>query len=353
MSDIALTHTAHPMRRVQRARLLHVVFAIVLCIVGVWSLTVGATSITLQPLFRAIFAGEALTQMERVVLFDIRLPRLLLGGLVGAALAVSGALMQGLFRNPLADPGLLGVSSGATLGAVTAIVITPPLVMQTFGRATIPVMAFVGAWVSMILLYSIATRRGRTSVATMLLGGIAIAALTGALVGLMVYYADDLQLRELTFWSLGSLTGASWAKLAWAAPVILCAVILATMFELGLNGLALGEATATHIGHNVQRVKRSVILITAAATGVAVAVSGGIGFIGIVVPHLLRISTGPDHRTLLVNAGLLGAILLLVADMVSRTIIAPSELPIGIVTAVFGAPVFLWILLRNRNVVDL
>lgn len=352
MADIPMTHAVQPLRRVHRARALHGVLAIALCIIAVWSLTVGATSVTLEPLVGAVLRGEPLTQMERVVLFDIRLPRMLLGVLVGAALAVSGALMQGLFRNPLADPGLLGVSAGATLGAVTAIVITPPLLTQIFGRAIIPFMAFFCAWVTMLVLYGIATRRGRTSVATMLLGGIAISALIGALVGLMVYYADDLQLRELTFWSMGSLTGASWTKLVWAGPVILFAVIVANIFAHGLNGLALGEATAAHIGHNVQRVKRSVILLTAAATGVAVAVSGGIGFVGIVVPHLLRLATGPDHRTLLINSGLLGAILLLAADMVSRVVIAPSELPIGIVTAVFGAPVFLWILLRNRNAVD-
>ncbi|MEL6100390.1 MAG: iron chelate uptake ABC transporter family permease subunit, partial [Pseudomonadota bacterium] len=167
------------------------------------------------------------------------------------------------------------------------------------------------------------------------------------------YISDDRQLRDLTFWGLGSLGGASWTKVIAAGPIILVAVIAACALGRGLNGLALGEATAAHIGLNVQSVKNVAILTVAAATGAAVAVSGGIGFIGIVVPHLLRLGTGPDHRTLLINAALLGALLLVLADVIARVIIAPAELPIGIVTAVLGAPVFLWILLRQRGMVDL
>jgi iron complex transport system permease protein len=187
----------------------------------------------------------------------------------------------------------------------------------------------------------------------MLLAGIALGALAGAVTGLLVYAADDQQLRDLTFWGLGSLAGASWPKLAVAAPVMLLAMAGTLWLARGLNGLALGEAAAAHLGVPVQRMKNLAILAVAAATGAAVAVSGGIGFIGIVVPHLLRLATGPDHRYLLPNAALLGAALLVGADIVARSVIAPAELPIGIVTALMGAPVFLWILLRRRGVVDL
>ena len=188
----------------------------------------------------------------------------------------------------------------------------------------------------------------------MLLAGIALGALSGAVSGLLVYAADDQQLRDLTFWGLGSLAGATWAKVATAAPIIVAAMLGASLLGRGLNGLAFGEATALHLGiPGAAGEMRAAILAVAAATGAAVAVSGGIGFVGIVVPHLLRLATGPDHGPLLINGALLGASLLLGADIIARVIIAPAELPIGIVTAVLGAPVFLWILLRQRGLVEL
>ena len=345
-----------PTSRVARARQMHVGLGVALLVVGMFSLTVGATDVALGPALLKLVQGEPLTRMEAIVLWDIRAPRLVLGLLVGAALAVGGAVMQGLFRNPLADPGLVGVSAGAGLGAITAIVLAgfaPLWLAATVGDQLVPVAAFFGGWASTMVLYQVSTRRGRTSVATMLLAGIALGALVGALSGILVYISDDRQLRDLTFWGLGSLGGASWTKVIAAGPIILVAVITACALGRGLNGLALGEATAAHIGLNVQRVKNLAILTVAAATGAAVAVSGGIGFIGIVVPHLLRLGTGPDHRPLLINAALLGALLLVLADVIARVIIAPAELPIGIVTAVLGAPVFLWILLRQRGMVDL
>lgn len=335
---------------------MHIWLACALILVGLFSLTVGATDITLGPVLWKVATGQALTRMEAIVLWDIRAPRLVLGLLVGAALAVGGAVMQGLFRNPLADPGLVGVSAGAGLGAITAIVLAglaPIWLAALVGDQLVPVAAFVGGWVSTLVLYRVSTRRGRTSVATMLLAGIALSALAGAVSGILVYVADDRQLRDLTFWGLGSLGGASWLKVITAGPIIALSLVAACALGRGLNGLALGEATAAHIGLNVQWVKNIAILTVAAATGAAVAVSGAIGFIGIVVPHLLRLATGPDHRPLLINAGLLGALLLVLADMIARVIIAPAELPIGIVTAVLGAPVFLWILLRQRGMVDL
>lgn len=338
------------------ARQAHVGLTLLLAFVVVASLAIGSSGTSLWGALGKLVRGVSLETVEALILWDIRAPRTLVGAMVGAALAVSGAIMQGLFRNPLADPGILGVSAGASLGAICAIVLGAALPFglgARMGPALLPVFAFLGAWVAMMVLYRVATRAGRTSVATMLLAGIALAALTAALSGLLVFQADDMQLRELTFWQLGSLSGANWAKALVSAPIILGAMLIGITLATGLNALALGEGAALHLGIHVQRVKSIAILSVAAATGAAVAISGGIGFIGIIVPHLLRLLTGPDHHGLLINAALLGAALLLMADIVARLVVAPAELPIGIVTAVLGAPVFLWILLRNRSVVDL
>lgn len=315
------------------------------------SLTSGAAGLGPGDLLAALW-GEGLSPRDKVVLFDIRLPRLALGMTVGAALAVSGVLLQGLFRNPLADPGIVGVSAGAGLGAVLAIVLgglLPAALTTAFGPALVPLAAGLGGWGTTILLYRIATSGRRTDVALMLLAGIALAALAGAGTGVLTYLADDRQLRDLTFWSMGSLAGATWTSLAAALPLVALALLVAPRLAPGLNALALGEAQAAHMGTDVQVLKRLTILSAAAATGAAVAVSGGIGFIGIVVPHLLRQVQGPDHRQLVPNAALLGAALLVLADLVSRSIVAPAELPIGILTALIGAPVFLWMLLQRAG----
>ncbi|SLN60339.1 Hemin transport system permease protein HmuU [Aquimixticola soesokkakensis] len=289
------------------------------------------------------------------IIWDIRMPRVMTAALVGAALAVAGAVMQGLFRNPLADPGLVGVSAGAGLGAVAAIVLgglLPLAVQVASGAYLVPFSAFLGGWASTLVLYRIATRGGRTSVATMLLAGIALGALTGAITGIIVYKADDSQLRDLTFWGMGSVAGATWAKLWAAAPLILASLFVAPFLARALDALALGEAVASHMGIDTQMMKRVAILSVAGSVGACVAITGGIGFVGIVVPHLLRLVQGPEHRNLLPNAALLGAVVLLLADMVSRVVVAPAELPIGIVTAILGGPVFMWILLKNRSLSD-
>ena len=338
--------------RRHRARAAHLWLALLLALSCLASLAIGASGSSLWAALWDLARGQEIAAIDRVVLWDIRAPRTALGLLVGAALAVSGAVMQGLFRNPLADPGLVGVSAGAALGATSAIVLgtfLPSAVRAILGDYLVPVTAFLGAWVSVLLLYRVATHRGHTSVATMLLAGIALGALAGAVTGILVYIADDQQLRDLTFWGLGSLGGATWSKALTAAPVIVFALLGSMKLGRALNGLALGEATALHLGIDTQRAKNVAVLCVAAATGMAVAVSGGIGFVGIVVPHLLRLSTGPDHGPLLINSGLMGAALLIWADVISRVIIAPAELPIGIVMAVIGAPIFLWILLRKRG----
>ena len=339
------------------ARLTILGLAGALVLVSLFSLTAGASDASVIDLIRASLSGDIdISARDRVIIYDIRLPRVALGILIGAALAVSGAVMQGLFRNPLADPGLVGVSAGAGLGAISIIVLggtTLGSLVALLGIYALPFAAFLGGLATTLLLYKVATRRGQTSVATMLLAGIALGAMAGAFSGVLVYLADDNQLRDLTFWGLGSLAGATWTKILAAGPIIVLALVASPFLARGLNALALGEGAAHHLGVPVQRLKNIAIITVAAATGASVAVSGGIGFVGIVVPHLLRLSIGPDHRYLLPASALLGASLLLLADAVSRTIVAPAELPIGIVTAAVGAPFFLWILLRRRGVLDL
>ncbi len=329
---------------------------ILIVIVAFASLGYGASDTSVLGLLFSGAGSDAIPMRDRIIVYDIRLPRVILGILVGSALAVSGAIMQGLFRNPLADPGLVGVSAGAGLGAISVIVLGTTVLgpaVHLFGIYALPFAAFLGGLATTLILYRVATRRGQTSIATMLLAGIALAAMAGALSGVMVYLADDRQLRDLTFWGLGSLAGATWSKIAAAGPIIVVALLTAPFLARGLNALSLGEATAHHLGVPVQRLKNVAIVAVAAAVGACVAVSGGIGFVGIVVPHLLRLLIGPDNRYLLPASALLGASLLLAADAVSRTIVAPAELPIGIVTAAVGAPFFLWILLRRRGILDL
>jgi iron complex transport system permease protein len=340
-----------------RAALAILALTVLLGVTGVLSLGVGPAALAPGRVVAILFAGAdglAAYGGEHIIVWQIRMPRILLGGLVGAALAVAGATMQGLFRNPLADPGLVGVSAGSALAAVTVIVLGGSwLTSSMLGTFALPLAAFFGGLATTIMLYLIATREGRTSVATMLLAGIALSALSGALMGLLVYISNDQQLRDITFWSLGGLGGATWAKLVASGPIMLAVIVAAPVLGRGLNALVLGEAEAYHLGISVQRLKNLAIFLVAAATGAAVATSGVIGFVGIVVPHLLRLVIGADHRALLPASGLLGAILLIFADMIARTIAAPAELPIGILTAALGAPFFLWMLLRRRSIIDL
>jgi iron complex transport system permease protein len=264
--------------------------------------------------------------------------------------------MQSLFRNPLADPGLVGISSGAALAAVTMIVLGGPLVAALPAVArlyALPTAAFAGALLATALLYSIATREGRTSIATMLLAGIAIAALAAAVIGVMIFISDDRQLRDLTFWSLGSLGGATWETAGVLLPFIGIALLAFARIAGDLDAMLLGETEAAHLGVEIETLKRTAIVAVSAAVGAAVAVTGVIGFLGMVVPHLLRLAIGPTHRALLPASALAGAALLTVADTACRVVVSPAELPIGILTALFGAPFFLWLLLRRRSVVDL
>lgn len=271
------------------------------------------------------------------ILWHIRLPRVIAAVCIGAALAISGAAMQGLFRNPLVDPGIVGVSSGAGLAAALYIVLIAPLI-PAYRLYGLPLAAFLGGWGITLALYRLSRRHGQIHIAIMLLTGIALAAFTGAITGLLVYLANDTQLRDLTFWSMGSLAGLNWPMLAILVTLLTLTLPIILSHARALNALSLGEAAASHIGFAIAAVKRRLILCVALLTGVSVAFSGSIGFVGLVVPHLMRLAGGSDHRSLLPASALAGATLLLLADTLARTLIAPAELPIGILTALFGAP---------------
>jgi heme transport system permease protein len=326
---------------------------VLLVVISLVALGLGATGVPVSRVISIMgdaLAGHVLTGGDALIVLQVRLPRLLLGLLIGAALASSGALMQGLFRNPLADPGLVGVSAGAALAAAATITLGDRLLVPLIGPlpfSALPIGAFAGGLLTTLALYAIATRSGRTSIATMLLAGVAFGALSGAVMGLFAYLSDDRQLRDLSFWSLGSLSGATWTKVAAVTPLILPTLAAMPFLARGLNALSLGEAEAFHLGVSVQRVKALAILLVAVAVGASVACAGMIGFVGIVVPHVLRLVGGADHRMLLPASALLGAGLLVAADTVARIIAAPAELPIGILTAAIGAPFFLWLLLRR------
>jgi iron complex transport system permease protein len=328
--------------------------AILLITMALLSLSIGATGVSLDMLPSVISdlaTGNGVdTTRERLILLEIRLPRTLLAMFVGTALAVSGAMMQGLFRNPLADPGVIGVSAGAALAAVCVIALGHGIaapVVALFGIYALPIAAFLGGMAATLVLVAVAARHGQLMIGTLLLAGIAIGALAQSLLGIIAFASDDRTLRDLTLWTLGSLSGASWTKVLAVAPFAALIVLLVPRLVRGLNGFLFGEAEAFHLGVDVETTKRLVVIATAACVGAAVAVAGIIGFLGIVVPHFVRLITGPDHAYVLPASALLGASLALGADVVARVAVAPAELPLGIVMAIIGAPVFLHLVLKR------
>lgn len=291
------------------------------------------------------------------VFWIIRFPRVILGLLIGAALALSGAALQGLFRNPLADPGLIGISSGASLSAVLTIVFlstfsaTPyyNLVEGIVGYYTLNIVTFIGSCITSFIVFNVSRSNGKTNVTTMLLSGIAINALCGAFIGLITYYATDAELRNITFWTLGSLGGASWDTVFTILPFVLIPIVFLPRLSKSLNTLTLGEKEAAYLGVSVDRLKLQIIILSTLAVGAAVAVAGIIGFVGLVVPHVLRMMGGFNQRYILVGSSLAGALLLTGSDLLARIIVAPAELPIGVITALIGTPIFALILLRHKK----
>jgi iron complex transport system permease protein len=289
------------------------------------------------------------------VLWMIRLPRVVLSVLIGAGLGLAGASLQGLFRNPLADPGLIGVSSGASMAAVVMIIIQNalPVFQQTpvLNYYALNLAAFAGAIITTLFIFRIARTGGQAVVSTLLLAGIAVRALCESVTGLMTYLANNEQLRSITFWSLGSLGGASWHTVAGVTPFIIIPLILLPRLAPALNLLALGEREAMHSGVRIPRLKAMLVILATMAVAAGVAVAGIIGFIGLIVPHIVRQFTGPDYRILIPGSALSGAVLLTVADLLCRTIVAPAELPVGIITAVIGAPFFLWLIIKEKKTI--
>ncbi len=298
------------------------------------------------------FTEGGIAGTDRAILLQIRLPRALLAALVGGTLAVSGVMMQGLFRNPLADPSLIGVSAGASAGASLVIVLAAGFLggPELLGISLVAIGAFLGAVLTTSLVYRLSVGVTGASVATMLLAGIAISALAGAINSFLSYVADNHMLRQISLWQMGSLGGASWGRVAFAVVVLLPLATLFSRFSGSLNVLLLGESEARHLGVDVARLKRQLITLVALAVGVAVALSGTIAFVGLVVPHIVRLLIGPDHRFLIPCATLAGAALLVLADALARWVLAPAELPIGVVTAALGAPFFLSLLRRRAGV---
>lgn len=342
--------------RMATTRFLLIASSVGLCLAALLSLSIGATGVTLTAVPRIAWAFLSGPQdgdiaREQLVLLDIRLPRLLLGVFVGASLAVAGAMLQGMFRNPLADPGLIGVSSGAALAAVATIAFGNSLAgpwIGTFGPYALPVAAFVGGFATTLLLMATVSRQGSLSLGPLLLAGIAIAALNTALIGLIAFASDDRELRDLTLWMLGSLSGASWTKVWAVAPFAVFLAVAAPRLIRGLNGLLLGEAEAFHLGVNLERTKRGIVIVASAGVGAAVAVAGILGFVGIVVPHVVRLLAGPDHRVVLPASALLGGILVVLADIFARMLVRPAELPLGVMLALIGAPIFLHMIVKRR-----
>jgi iron complex transport system permease protein len=288
---------------------------------------------------------------EEVILSTIRFPRVVLAALVGACLACCGAVMQGLFRNPLADPSLIGVSSGASAGASFVIVFCGTWLHSSsfFGLTLVAFGASIGGALAVLLVYRLSTSSTGTSVPTMLLVGIAISALAGALNGIFSFVADNEMLRRMSLWQMGSLDAANWFRVGITG--IAASILLITLpnQSQALNAFLLGESEARHLGIDTERVKQRIILLTAIGVGTSVAVAGMISFVGLVVPHMVRLVIGPDHRYLIPSSAALGAILLIVADSFARIIVAPAELPTGILTALLGVPFFFWLLTKNHH----
>ncbi|EOS8316254.1 FecCD family ABC transporter permease [Vibrio parahaemolyticus] len=324
-----------------------------LAFIAIASITVGPMNISFTDSLRGLIGAHSeLAPHIQLVINEIRLPRTILCMFIGAILAICGVVMQGLFRNPLAEPGIIGVSAGAALGGAFAIVVFAEFSQnhpQLMNLAALPLFAFLGGALTTVLVYWLGTNKFGTSVTIMLLAGVAISALSGAAIGFLNFSADDQMLRDLTLWSMGSLAGANWAGIGLASVTLVVLLFWFHKKAMSLNALLLGESEARHLGIPVQKLKRQLILLSAVGVGVTVSICGAIGFIGLVIPHLGRMLAGPDHRTLLPISALLGALLLTCADMIARVLLAPAELPVGIVTALIGAPFFIYLLFQQRG----
>lgn len=330
-------------------RMLWVLLLVLLASAALLGLATGPASIGLGQIIQAMTPGGSADSAVTQTILQLRLPRVVLGMLVGAALASAGAAMQGVFRNPLAEPGLAGVSSGAALAAVALIVLGHGGIGGLPEAFALPAATFLGAGAACAVVVRLAQVDGVTHAATLLLAGVAINAVAGGAIGLLSYIAADDALRTATYWMFGSLARAGWTEIVVAGPVLLLAILWLPRYAGALNVLQLGESEASYLGIDVERLKRGLLLWVLLAVGASVALAGAIGFIGLIAPQLVRLAVGPDQRRVMPLSALLGAALLSLADWVARTVAAPADLPIGILTALIGGPFFIALLLRLRR----
>jgi len=312
----------------------------------------GAVVFNASDLWSALTAGPGAVVTDptatnfAAILWGIRLPRVILAALVGAALALAGAAVQGLFRNPLADPGLIGVSAGAAVGAVVCFLFGW---QGLWGGWLLPLMAFVGSLLSVLLLRAFNTGFEAGGTAKLILAGVALNALLGSVLGFVLYSASDSALRSMTFWTLGGCGGANWLQNGFLAVFFVAGAVVLGRHARALDALQLGEVQAADLGVSIHRVRGEIIVASALLVGAATAFAGVIGFIGLVAPHMVRLLLGGLHRWILPGSVLLGATLLVLADLGARTLVAPAELAVGILTAAAGAPFFLWLLRRPSS----
>ena len=291
-------------------------------------------------------------QIQENVLINIRFPRIILALLVGAGLGTAGAMLQGLFRNPLIDPGFIGVSSGAAVGAMVGIMFANTILLfVTFIEINIilPLLSILGSFLTTIIVFNISKVLGKTNIMAMLLTGIAINALSGSIIGFFVSISSDAELRSFTFWTLGGLDKAGWSVIALLILFIVLPLCISLKLREQLDIFMLGDAEASHLGVNVEKLKKIIIVLSSTVVGISVAFCGMIGFVGLVTPHLVRLFIGPKHKYLLPGSAILGAILLIFSDLISRTIIAPAQLPIGVVTSAIGSPFFIWLIVMQKK----
>ncbi|UCG01720.1 MAG: iron chelate uptake ABC transporter family permease subunit [Candidatus Heimdallarchaeota archaeon] len=295
------------------------------------------------------FSVQEENTIKKVIIWDIRLPRVIMGALAGMALAVAGTIMQAIFRNPMADPYILGLASGASVGASIAIIAGGTI--GFLAGYTLPIFAFGGSLLTIILVYYISNIRGQVRVDTLLLSGIAVGSFMAAVTSFLTYLSGQ-HLRPIIFWLMGglSLSEGDWDSVVIAAVVIIPSCMICLLFARSLNLLLLGEETAQYRGLNVQKFQKILLVLASLITGVAVAFTGVIGFVGLIIPHLIRLISGPDHRILLPTSCLIGGSFLIIADVVAKTIIYPTELPVGIITALCGTPFFLYLLRKQKKI---
>ena len=340
------------MTRTARGVALSIVLAVALVAAVMLSATVGQLAITpaeiVGSLLRAAGVDNDWAPTDRIIestLWVVRFPRIVMGLAVGAALAVAGAVMQAIFGNPLAEPGVVGVSSGAALGAAAAIVFG----VTALGSWSIALLAFVGGLLATLLVYFVSRANGRTEVVTLLLTGIAINAFAGAGLAFLLFAGDTASREQITFWQLGSLNGSLWREVGIVAPIMLVGLVVAVLLGRQYDLLALGERNARHLGVNVESLRIGSIVLVALLTGVAVAFCGIIAFVGLVVPHVIRMAIGPGHRPLIVASAVGGGALISLADLVARTAVPGADLPIGMLTSLIGGPFFFYLLFRQRR----